>query len=111
MVTITLQARPQPLAAATAPRSERGRAGHAGIAPGVATRLVRRSDGALPHVPGGALPWALDAQRRHETIQRSFAAANAPSPAPSFPAAATRWLARAVESLCGRVQRVRGIER
>ncbi len=111
MVTITLQARPQPLAAATAARSERGRAGDGGIAPGVATGLARRPGGALPHVPGGALPWALDAQRRRESIERSFAQASAPFSWPSLPAAVALGLARAVDALRARVQRARGVER
>ncbi len=106
MVTITLQARPQPLSAANGARSARGRAGHAGIASGAATGLARRSGGALPRVPGGALPWALDAQRRRESIERSFAA---PWPAP--PAAVVRWLARVVDALHARVRQAWGVER
>ena len=111
MVTITLQARPRPPAAAIAPRSKRGHAGHAGVDSGVATGLARRSRGELPHVPGGALPWALDAQRRRESIERSVAAVNATFLWPSISIAPDRWLARAVEALRARVRQGWGVER
>lgn len=111
MVTITLQARPRPLAAATAPRSERGRTGHAGVDSGVAAGLARRSGGALPHVPGGALPWAMDAQRRRESIERSFAAASASFLWPAPLVAALRWFATAIDSLRVLAQQAWGVGR
>ncbi len=103
MVSITVQTRA--LAAVVGTRPERMQAGRSGNAPHVIEPPARWSGRALPHVPGGALPWAVDAQRRRQTIERSFASANTASQ--SLQDALTRWLAKAVESLR---LRVRGIE-